>query len=91
MDNTTRKRSSLKPEHLPSEGMSLEQYVETNKNKTITWDRKVIIEEENVTDVEMVDKTKECEFKEPYKVEHVTENLEEMNIYTRYEKRRSSK
>ena len=91
MDNTARKRSSLKPEHLPSEGMSLEQFVEMNKNKTIKWDQKVIIEEESVADVEMADKTKEFEFKEPLKVEHVTENLKEMNIEGGQGRRRSSR
>ena len=47
MDNV-RKRSSLKHENIFPEGMTLEQFVEMNKNKTIKWDQKVIIEEETV-------------------------------------------
>jgi hypothetical protein len=62
MDNLTRKRSSLKHENIFQEGLTLEQFVEMNKNKTITWDQKVIIEEETFTgDIEMEDKSKDTE------------------------------
>jgi hypothetical protein len=45
MDNVARKRSSLKHENIFPEGMTLEQFIEMNKNKTIKWDQKMIIEE----------------------------------------------
>ncbi len=46
MENVARKRSSLKHENIFPEGMTLEQFVEMNKAKTIKWDQKVIIEDE---------------------------------------------
>jgi hypothetical protein len=52
MDNSARKRSSLKHENIFPEGMTLEQFVEMNKNKTIKWDQKVIIEEEALNEVD---------------------------------------
>ncbi len=60
MDKSAKKRSSLKQENLFSGEMTLEHFVEINKNKTIKWDQKVIIEEETVVgDVEPEDKNKE--------------------------------
>ncbi len=51
MENV-RKRSSLKHENIFPEGMTLEEFVEMNKSKTIKWDQKVIIEEETTPEME---------------------------------------
>jgi hypothetical protein len=92
MDNSARKRSSLKHENIFPEGMTVEQFVEINKNKSIKWDQKVIIEEETLNnDVEMTDNTKETIQDEP-KVEQVSEDLQKMNVDgPQIMKRRSSR
>ncbi len=51
MDNA-RKRSSLKHENIFPEGMTLEQFIEMNKAKSIKWDQKMIIEEVDNEDKE---------------------------------------
>jgi hypothetical protein len=55
MDNL-KKRSSLKHEYIFPEGMTLEQFIEMNKAKSIKWDQKMIIEEELISENEDKDK-----------------------------------
>ncbi len=62
-----RKRSSLKHENIFPEGLTLEQFVEMNKNKSIKWDQKVIIEEDAVVENEIEEKAKVVENKDDVK------------------------
>jgi ABC-type cobalamin/Fe3+-siderophores transport system ATPase subunit len=81
MDNVARKRSSLKHENIFPEGMTLEQFVEMNKNKTIKWDQKVIIEEEDNTE-EQPKEVKEVNIFliQQLKIEQVSDNLKKLSI-----------
>jgi hypothetical protein len=45
----SKKRSSLKTSNIFPENMTLEQFLEMNKSKSIKWDSKVVIEEQTVT------------------------------------------
>jgi hypothetical protein len=87
MDNVARKRSSLKHENIFPEGMTLEQFIEMNKNKTIKWNQKMIIEEEVFAENEDKEKPKEPNDK----VEQVSEKINNISIEPTIEKKRSSK
>jgi hypothetical protein len=91
MDNSAKKRSSLKHDNLFPEGLSVEQFVEMNKNKTIKWDQKVIIEEEtNAADIEMEEKKEKVNI-EHTKIEEVDKDMKNLTVDPPFIRRRSSR
>jgi hypothetical protein len=68
MDNKARKRSSLKTSNL-FDNMSVEEFLASNKLKSIKWDQKMVIEEEGNPDGETNENSEYVSRKPPNKLE----------------------